>query len=344
VTTLVFDGHNDVLLRIHRSGATVDAFRDGIAEGQLDLPRARRGGFGGGLFAVFTPGDDPVDPSPDVTSYALPLSRPVDPGQARVTADALVDLLLGIESAGGLSVVRGVAELEGCLRDRTIGAVLHFEGAEPLATLDDLEQRYEEGLRSLGLVWSRPNRYGEGVPFRFPGDPDTGPGLTPAGRDLVRACNRLGVLVDVSHLNLRGFRDVARLSAAPLVASHSNAHAVCASTRNLLDEQLDLIAGSGGLVGVNFAVGFLRPDGRVNTNTRVDVLVDHFDYLVERMGIDHVAFGSDLDGAQIPAPVGDVGGLPVVLDALRERGYGEDELRKLAHDNWLRILRTTWTS
>jgi membrane dipeptidase len=160
----------------------------------------------------------------------------------------------------------------------------------------------------------------------------------------VRACNRLGVLVDLSHLNLRGFRDVARLSEAPLVASHSNAHAVCASTRNLLDEQLDLIAASGGLVGVNFAVGFVRPDGRADTNTPVDALVDHFEYLVERTGIDHVAFGSDLDGAQIPAAVGDVAGLPIVLDALRARGYADDELTKLAHGNWLRVLRATWAS
>ena len=188
--------------------------------------------------------------------------------------------------------------------------MLHFEGAEAISGPGELEGRYEQGLRSLGLVWSRPNPYGEGVPFHFPGNPDTGTGLTPAGRDLVRACNRLGILVDLSHLNLRGFFDVAALSDAPLVASHSNAHAICSSSRNLADAQLDAVAESGGLVGINFAVGFLRPDGRVDPDTPIAVIVDHVDYLVERMGLDHVGFGSDFDGARIPEALGDVAGLP----------------------------------
>src|SRR5207249_3433650 len=100
-----------------------------------------------------------------------------------------------------------------------------------------------------------------GVPFKMPGSPDTGPGLTAAGRELVRACNELGIAIDLSHLNERGFWDVAGLSTAPLVASHSNAHAICPTTRNLLDTQLDAIRDSGGIVGVNFAVQFLHPEG-----------------------------------------------------------------------------------
>ena len=184
-------------------------------------------------------------------------------------------------------------------------------------------------------MWSRPNAFAEGVPFRFPASPDTGAGLTAAGRELVRACNRLGILVDLSHLNEAGFWDVAALSDAPLVATHSNAHALCAASRNLLDPQLDAIRDSDGIVGVNFAVTFLREDGLLVPETPITEIVRHVDYLVERMGIDHVAFGSDFDGAVMPQELGGVAGLPKLVDGaaggrLRRRGRGEDHARELA--------------
>jgi membrane dipeptidase len=341
----VFDGHNDALLRLHRAGGDVGPFVEGGDAGaHVDVPRARLGGFGGGLFAVFVPSGDRAEPPEGATSYALALSPPVDPAVARATADAMAGLLARLEATGALRVVRSGRHLEACLADGTIGAVLHFEGAEAIADPEDLERRYDQGLRSLGIVWSRANACGEGVPFRFPGSPDTGPGLTPVGRELVRACNQLGILADLSHLNLRGFFDVAATSDAPLVASHSNAHALCASTRNLTDEQLDAIGDSVGIVGINFAVGFLRQDGLLDTSTPLDVVVDHIDYIVERIGIDHVGLGSDFDGAKIPEAIGDAAGLPAVLDALRARGYDDEAITKIAHGNWVRVLRRTWGS
>jgi membrane dipeptidase len=197
-------------------------------------------------------------------------------------------------------------------------------------------------LRSIGLVWSRANDFAEGVPFRFPSSPDTGPGLTDAGRELVRACNRLGILVDLSHLNEAGFWDVAGLSDAPLVATHSNAHALCAASRNLTDAQLDAIRDSNGVVGVNFAVTFLREDGSFVPDTPITEIVRHIDYLAGRMGIDHVAFGSDFDGAEIPAELGGAAGLPKLVAALHSAGYDDDAVAKITHGNWLRVLRTTW--
>lgn len=101
--------------------------------------------------------------------------------------------------------------------------------------------------------------FGHGVPFRFPGNPDTGEGLTGAGRALVTACNEMKIMLVLSHLNEAGFNDVARLSRAPLVATHSNAHAICPSTRNLTNRQLHMIRDSDGMVGLNFAICFLRP-------------------------------------------------------------------------------------
>ena len=248
-----------------------------------------------------------------------------------------------MEAEGAIRLVRSAIEIEECFADGTIAAVLHLEGAEPILSPDDLERRYDRGLRSVGLVWSRANKYAEGVPFRFPASPDTGPGLTEEGRHLVRLCNRLGILVDLSHLNLRGFFDVADISEAPLVASHSNAHRLCASTRNLTDEQLDTISGSGGLVGVNFAVGFLREDGMLEPeDTPLETVVRHIDYLVDRMGIDCVGLGSDYEGAAPPAELGDVTRLPYLFEALRERGYDDESLAKIAHGNWIRVLRETW--
>ena len=337
------DGHNDVLLALHKAGAGAEVFLARRADGHLDLVRAREGGFGAGFFAIFVP---PEDERPDwkpptrEPPYEVPLAEPIPHGWARREADAMIDLLREIErgSAGRVAVGRSAEDLD----REALAAILHFEGAEPIdPELDTLEELYERGLRSLGLVWSRPNAFAEGVPFRFPASPDTGPGLTGAGRRLVRECNLLGIVLDVSHLNERGFWDVARLSDAPLVASHSNAHALCAVSRNLTDAQLDEIGRSDGIVGITFHAGMLREDGRVEAATPLARVVDHVEYVVERIGVDHVGFGSDFDGAVVIDELGDAAGLPRLVDALRDRGYAAGEIAKLTHQNWLRVLHAT---
>jgi membrane dipeptidase len=143
-------------------------------------------------------------------------------------------------------------------------------------------------------------------------------------------------------MNERGFWDIAALTDKPLVATHSNAHTLAPSPRNLTDRQLDAIKESDGIVGVNFYVGFLRDDGRLDSDTPIARIVEHFNYLVQRAGIDHVGFGADLDGARIPDEVKDVAGLPRVIAALRSAGYDEPSLRKLACENWVRVLDATW--
>jgi membrane dipeptidase len=349
---LVFDGHNDTLLNLHLPGRGKGrSFFERSDAGHVDLPRALEGGFGGGFFACYvpTPKDGGWSEEPTLainkSDCAVAGAPPLDPAYARDFAAELAKGLfrLEVESEGRLKVVRTVGELSECLRGGVLAAILHYEGAENLGPDPGaLENLYEMGLLSLGLVWSRPNAYAHGVPFRFPASPDTGPGLTNAGRELVRECNRLGILVDLSHLNERGFWDVAAISDAPLVATHSNAHALCPSTRNLTDRQLDAIRDSDGMVGVNFAVAFLRKDGRDRVDTSLETVVRHVDHLVERLGIERVGFGSDFDGARVPRAIGDASGLPKLLGALRDRGYGDGEIRKLAHENWARVLRRTW--
>ena len=300
----------------------------------LDLDAARAAGFAGGFFALYIP--SPGVPDPPETPYEVPLAGPIPFEEATRVAEELFAELCALP-------VRRASSVDD-FRAGEITAIVHLEGAEPIAPdLSNLELWYERGLRSIGLVWSRPNAFAEGVPFRFPSSPDTGPGLTEAGRELVRACNRLGILLDLSHINDRGFRDVAEVSTSPLVATHSNAHALCESSRNLTDEQLDAIRDSGGIVGINFAVTFLRGDGRLlPAETGLDEIVRHVDHLVERMGIDHVAFGSDFDGAVVPDALGGVAGLPLLVDALRLAGYDDAAIAKITHENWLRILRATW--
>jgi membrane dipeptidase len=223
-------------------------------------------------------------------------------------------------------------------------AVLHLEGAEPIDPgLEALELWYAAGLRSLGPVWSRSNAFGHGVPFVSPSTPDTGPGLTAAGLALVHRCAELGIVVDVSHLNEAGFWDLVGRELGPIVASHSGAHALCQASRNLTDRQLDAIGASGGLVGIVFACSFLRPDFADDPDTPLSLIASHARYIADRIGVEHVALGSDYDGTTIPAGLGDAAGTPQLFDVLRTvGGFDERELSLIAWENWRRVLGAWW--
>jgi membrane dipeptidase len=278
------------------------------------------------------------------TAYSVRLAEPLEPAYARrSTAAQLAALMcLTARSNGAIRIVTTAPEIEQARKDGAFAILLHMEGAEAIGPdLIELDDLYKQGLRSLGPVWSRPNLFGHGVPFAFPSSPDTGPGLTPAGFDLIRACNRLGIMIDLSHLNEQGCWDVAKTTTAPLVATHTCAHALCPSARNFTDRQLDAIRESNGIVGVNFSVNDLRPDANRNADVSLDVLVHHITYLVDRLGIDRVALGSDFDGASIPSAIGDASGLPRLIEALSANGFDEPSLHKIGHENWMRVLRLT---
>ncbi len=351
--TPIFDGHNDTLLRVMRASPEKPYdFSIENPTGHLDLPRARKGGLAGGLFAVFTPAP-PASPERaehwettfSEAGYVQKLHSAIDPTYAREFTDAVLDRLPALQAASpdALRFVTQVSEIEHCLAQGVLAAVLHFEGAEAvLPDLSNLEGYYQRGLRSLGLVWSRPNAFACGVPFAFPASPDTGPGLTPAGQELVRECNRLGILIDLAHVNEQGFWDVAKSSSAPLVVTHTAAHAICPFTRNLTDPQIDAVGASGGVIGVIFEPMAVREDGKPVPETPLSQIVRHVDYIANRIGVEHVAFGSDFDGADVPAELGDASGLPKLLAALAESGWGQAEIEKVAIPNWLSLLKRTW--
>lgn len=265
----------------------------------------------------------------------------LDRADALASTLAMASLLFRLErvSDGAFTVCRSAGAVRAAMEKGSLAAVFHIEGAEAIDTdLALLDVLHAAGLRSLGLVWSRPNAFAHGVPFRFPATPEIGPGLTDAGKALVKACNRLNILVDLSHLNAEGFRDVAKISDAPLVATHSNVHAICGHSRNLMDWQLDAIRDTGGMVGLNFATGFLRPDGRMSGDTGLDVMVRHLDWLLEALGEDGVGLGSDFDGAHVPKAIGDVAGLPKLIEAMERAGYGRELIEKIAWRNWVGML------
>lgn len=347
----IFDGHNDTVLSLVKTGRS---FYERSTHGHIDLPRARAGGLGGGFFAVYI--HDPVNAEQARAGASLEATmriysdertwpEPMSLEYAQSAAVGLLGRLIGLARAsdGEVAVVRTAAELQRCLAHGVFAMVLHFEGAEPLDPHGyALETFYAAGVRSVGLTHSRRNRFAQGVPFTFPASPDTGPGLTDAGKALVRQLNQRRVMIDLSHITEKGFWDVARITDAPLVATHSNAHALSPSPRNLTDRQLDAIRDSRGIAGLNFHVGFLREDGARDVHTPLTRMVDHIEYMVERMGIDCVGLGSDFDGAHMPAALGDAAGLPGLVQALRDRGYAGEDLRKLLHGNWVRVLRQTW--
>jgi membrane dipeptidase len=358
----VFDGHNDALT----SDGHADLAR-GRAEGHLDLPRMRAGGMRGGIFALFSAsaegeakvgaftadaglaaaegGSLPAGGGASVRGrYAKPLAAPVPHEVAAAEALAAAGRLFALERAGEVTVARSIADVDGALAEGTPPvAVLGMEGAEAIdPDLESLPAWHALGLRCLGPVWSRPNAFATGVQFVFPSTPDIGPGLSDAGVALVKACAELGILVDLSHMNEKGFWDVAKLGVGPLVASHSGAHAVSAASRNLTDRQLDAIADSGGLVGIVFATVFTRPDFASDPGTPLARIAEHARYVADRIGVDHVALGSDFDGATVPAALGDAAGLPRLLDALRAAGFTEPELERIAWSNWRRVLAAWW--
>jgi membrane dipeptidase len=345
----IFDGHNDVLLRLYRS-KSVDAVSDflgGEDAGHIDLKKARAGAFVGGLFAMYSPSPGNFTSlSKQMTggSYAVPLPAPLPMDDARKSVSGELAILMRVirQSEGAVALCTTTAEIEAAIARGALAVVLHLEGCEAIdEKLHFLEVLYAAGLRSLGPVWSRNNIFGHGVPFQFPASPDLGDGLTASGEKLVGACNEMKILVDLSHITEKGFWDVARLSKAPLVATHSNAHVLCPSPRNLTDRQLAAIRDTGGMVGLNFATCFLRSDGGMKADTGIELMVRQLDYLIEKAGEDHVGFGSDFDGAVVPEKIGSAAGLPVLLDALRQGGYAEPLLKKLGSTNWLDVLART---
>ena len=337
--TLVFDGHNDALGRLWC------ASKDPIADfakpiGHINTPHAQAGGLGGGFFAMYSPQKRaPFDFSAfSVGDLDIPLPPMLDEGKALIAAMGQAGIAHQLEQAGHIDICTDAETLARSFVSDRLACVLHLEGADCIGPdLLALETLYALGMRSLGLVWSRPTIFGHGVPFRHESDGDTGPGLTEDGRRLVARCLELGLIIDTSHLTLKGFWDVAEAGAA-MVATHSNACAVANNARNLTDAQLAAIRDTNGMVGLNFATVFLSDTGWRTGKAGIEDCLRQLDHMIAVAGEDHVGLGSDFDGAPLPDGIAHAGELPHLIGGMRQHGYGDALIAKLTHENWLDFL------
>jgi membrane dipeptidase len=317
----IIDGHEDFITAIPRQN------RDFLAEseqGHVDLPRAQRGCLGGTFVSIFL-SDQKAEMNP--VGYSI---------------EEINDYLRICDRSGGqVRAIRTVAELDAALADGAFAGIIHFEGADPISySLKELRVFYEAGLRSIGVTWSRPTIFGYGVMFRGP-QPEKG--LTDAGFALVKECNELGVLLDVSHLNPAGFWDLARATEKPFVATHSSVKAISPHVRNLDDDQIRTIAEKDGTIGINFANAFLRLDmDGTKDDAALDLIVSHFEHIIELVGDSHVSFGTDYDGTSVPSAVKDSAHLPVILREFKARGWTDDRMERVCHGNFRRVLQAVW--
>lgn len=243
-----------------------------------------------------------------------------------------------------LREVRTYGDLLQNREDGKISAILTMEDSAPLGdSLERLKELYDDGVRMICLTWNYPNKVGypnfgryfeNGEPDRKM--PDTVNGLTDFGRELVREMNRLGIVIDVSHLSDAGFYDVISLSDQPIVASHSNARTLCQVARNMTDDMLDRLAENGGVVGMNYAAAFLDAQ---NGQKTISMVIEHVKHVKRKIGIDHIALGSDFDGIDPNIELENASMMPTLVDTLSSAGLTDDELDKITYQNALRVFR-----
>ncbi|MDA8096187.1 MAG: dipeptidase [Clostridia bacterium] len=304
----IVDGHCDTLQFIRRG--TIE-FRQGNNPTHLDLPRLKKGGVKVQFFAAFI--------HPDLGMK----------GVTRVLE--LVDAFHAFtRSTDGIRAAYGYQDILQFNEDGDIGAILTVEGGEALGeSLGVLRMLHRLGVRVLTLTWNVRNALGDGV---LEGEDR---GLTGFGVEVVREMNRLGMIVDVSHLGPFSLNGVLDVSERPVLASHSNCHALCPHPRNLTDDQITAIAAPGGVIGATFV-----PTMVSRTDPSLERLLEHVDHLVRVGGIDCVAIGSDFDGFNGFLPgLKDAGEMGNLTTGLLERGYNEYQVEKVLGGNLLRLIK-----
>jgi membrane dipeptidase len=314
--TIIIDAHCDALLDVVAGRRSLLERSD---QGQADLPRLQEAGVTAQVFALFVP--DPYV-THAATQYAL---------------RALDHLYAAMEQSDGrLALARTATDIEAAHTANHVAAIIGMEGAEPLdGSLELLRIFHRLGLRILGLTWNRRNAAADGLDFER-----TGGGLTPFGVALVEECNRLGIVIDVAHLSPKGVQDVLETSSQPVIASHANARALCDHRRNLTDEQMRAIAAGGGVIGATFVPIFITKEP---ADATVERLLDHVAHMIQVVGPEHVALGSDFDGIGSPPPgLKSISDLPHVTEGLLARGYPLEDVQRILGGNWLRVFRQVW--
>lgn len=283
-------------------------------EGHADIPRLKRGGVGLQFFALFG-----VDSNSfNALLFTLQLLDYFWE-EYNKNHDMIEPILSG-------------EDIDRCLESGKIGAFLVIEGGEALnGSIEVLRIFYRLGIRGLGLTWNYRNEIADGV-----GESRTLGGLTTFGTEVVKEMNRLGMLIDVSHISERGFWDVLELTDSPVIASHSNCRSIWEHPRNLTDDQIKAIAKKKGVIGLNFMPEFLGPPG-----AGLNSLLKHIDHICSLVGDDYLGFGSDFDGIKSSIPeIPDAAHFSIIIEALQKHGFNECTIRKICSENCIRVLRS----
>lgn len=318
---MIFDIHGDIWTDV--TIKSLEGERNIIRNHHLD--RFRQGGMSGGIFVVWT--DPPHQ------------NRPRE--RLRETLKAMSRELF--EARDFLKVMRHSGDYQKAVRENKLAVMLGLEGISAIGDdIDLLYALYQFGFRHIGLTWNEANALATGV------DGDPARGLTDLGIQAVHLINELGMILDVSHANDETFHDILAHSTGPVIASHSNARALCDVSRNLSDEQITLIGERNGLVGINAFHEFIDRDPNLRT---ADRLIDHLEHIVDLIGIGGVALGFDffeyLSGGttesfapshRATAGLEDVTKTRGFIAALKARGFSEEEIRKICHQNFLDLV------
>ncbi len=312
----VIDGHTDVLLALIQQRRK---FSEESDRGHVDFPRMKKGNVIAAFFAIW----------PGVNQYYI-----------QKGTRQLLELIE--EPKNNAMFIKKPEDLEKADKEGKVGVIYHIEGIGGFDTeLHLLNILYRLGLRSFGITWSDMNIFGSGSSFD-PNTPEDTRGITGEGRELILEANKLGIIVDVSHLSDKSFWDVLDISKKPIIASHSSCRAISPVSRNLTDEMIKALADNGGVMGINFGNMFLREDCKRNDDTPYTKIIDHVDHVKNLVGPDHVAFGSDFDGTGVPAEVKDVTGFNKLVAEMEERGYSNEDINKICHGNFVRIFKKVW--
>ena len=312
----IVDMHCDTLLVLRMTGRDIDSI-----DGHISLAKLRRGGALLQCFAVFTP------TGPEARIYRLAES----PWEFFLNSAQLFERQLE-RCAAELAPMKSMAELRRNMAEGKISAMLSLEDAACLeGDITRVQQLYDRGVRLVTLTWNYENS------LAWPHSPEPelhARGLKEFGFEAISEMNRLGILVDVSHLSAGGFYDVARTASKPFVASHSCARALCEHSRNLDDRQLRTLADCGGVCGVNFYSAFLRPGSEFSHNEEI---LRHMEYIANKAGIESVALGSDFDGISCGLELGDYSGMAHLAELIHDR-FGGDDGDRILSGNALRVF------
>ena len=339
---IVIDTHNDMPSKMIDDGYNADVrHASGFdkTQGETDFPRLVESGITGVFMSAY------IDP--EKWTFREP-DRSWEQVQVYLdTIHAFVN-----RHPDRLLFATTAAQIRQAKRENKVAILIGVEGGHAIEnSLDNLRELHRRGVRYMTLTWNNGNEWA-GAAAGLNGT-RTG-GLTDRGREIVREMNRLGILVDISHVSDSTFFDAVAASAYPVIASHSSARALNRHRRNLNDAQLRAVARNGGVVNVNFYSAFIdsvfleRSEALAGNDSAIralprpplSVLLDHFEHIIRVAGVDHVGIGSDFDGVGglLPEGMDDVTRLPLIAQGLLDRGYSESDVRKILGGNMLRVM------